>query len=76
MDPVGVLALARELGPGRLPRTLVVCCEPATRMTGEEDEIVITLSEPVQAALQPAVALVEELLEDVAGAAQPEGEAS
>jgi hydrogenase maturation protease len=66
MDPVTVLALARELaGPGRLPRTLVVCCEPQTRMTGEEDEIVISLSEPVGAALDPAVRLVEELLEDL-----------
>ena len=66
MDPVTVLALARELaGAGRLPRTLVVCCEPQTRMTGEEDEIVIALSEPVGAALDPAVRLVEELLDDL-----------
>jgi hydrogenase maturation protease len=66
MDPVKVIALARELAPGgRLPRTLVVCCEPQTRMTGEEDEIVISLSEPVLAALDPAVRLVEELLEDL-----------
>jgi hydrogenase maturation protease len=76
MDPVSVLALARELGAGRLPRTLVVCCEPRTRMTGEEDEIVITLSAPVAAALDPAVVLVDELLEDLVGQASPEGEAS
>jgi hydrogenase maturation protease len=77
MDPVSVLALARELGgAARLPRTLVVCCEPRTRMTGEEDEIVITLSEPVQAALTPAVTLVEELLEDLVGDVPTEGEAS
>jgi len=77
MDPVSVLALARELGgAARLPRTLVVCCEPRTRMTGEEDEIVITLSEPVQAALAPAVTLVEELLEDLLGEVPTEGEAS
>jgi hydrogenase maturation protease len=75
MDPVTVLALARELGP-RLPRTLVVCCEPQTRMTGEEDEIVIVLSEPVQAALDPAVRLVEVLLEDLTGPEPPEGDAS
>jgi hydrogenase maturation protease len=75
MDPVTVLALARELGP-RLPRVLVVCCEPQTRMTGEEDEIVIVLSEPVQAALDPAVRLVEELLEDVGRSEPPEGETS
>ncbi len=77
MDPVSVLALARELGGAtRLPRTLVVCCEPRTRMTGEEDEIVITLSEPVAAALAPAVTLVEELLVDLLGEVPTEGEAS
>jgi hydrogenase maturation protease len=76
MDPVSVLALARELGGARaLPRTLVVCCEPRTRLTGEEDEIVIALSEPVQAALDPAVVLVEELLQELAGQALSEGEA-
>ena len=63
MDPVKVLTLAQSLG--RLPRTLVVACEPATRMTGGEDEIVAALSEPVLAALDAAVRLVEELLEDL-----------
>jgi hydrogenase maturation protease len=79
MDPVSVLALARELGGERarpLPRTLVVCCEPRTSPTGEEEEIVIALSEPVQAALDPAVVLVEELLQELAGQAPPEGDAS
>jgi hydrogenase maturation protease len=75
MDPVSVLALARELGGARaLPRTLVVCCEPRT-LTGEEDVIVIALSEPVQAALDPAVVLVEELLQELAGQAPSEGDA-
>lgn len=77
MDPVSVLALARELGgAASLPRTLVVCCEPGTRMTGEEDEIVIALSEPVQAALDPAAALVEELVEELVGQVPVEGETS
>jgi hydrogenase maturation protease len=76
MDPVSVLALAHELGVARpLPRTLVVCCEPRTQLTGEEDEIVIALSEPVQAALDPGVALVEELLQELAGQAPSEGDA-
>ncbi len=75
MDPVSVLALARELGGARrLPRTLVVCCEPRTRLTGEEDEIVIALSEPVQAALDPAVALVEELVQELASQTPSQGE--
>jgi hydrogenase maturation protease len=77
MDPVSVLALARELGGARrLPRTLVVCCEPRTRMTGEEDEVVIALSEPVLAALDAAITLVEELLEELVGQAPSEGESS
>ena len=69
MDPVKVLALARELG-GPLPRTFVVGCEPLTRMTGEEDEIVADLSEPVRNALHDATALVTSLLDDLT---QPEG---
>lgn len=64
MDPVKVLGLVRAFG-GTPPRTLVVGCEPLTRMTGEEDEIVAQLSEPVRAALDPAVGLVESLLADI-----------
>ena len=64
MDPVKVLATARALG-GEPPRTLVVACEPLTRMTGEEEELVAELSAPVRAALDPAVELVEELLAEL-----------
>jgi hydrogenase maturation protease len=71
MDPVKVLALARAVG-GRLPRTLLVCCEPETRMTGVEDEVVIVLSPPVAAALEPAAAVVGELVGDLIGE-RPEG---
>jgi hydrogenase maturation protease len=64
MDPVKVLSLAGTLGP--VPeRILVVGCEPAVKMTGEEEELVGELSEPVRAALDPAVELVESLLADV-----------
>ena len=61
MNPAAVLALARTLG-GPLPRVLVVGCEPATRMTGEEDEVVAELSEPVRAAVGEAVRMVESLV--------------
>jgi len=71
MDPVKVIALARSLG-GTPPRTLVVGCEPLTRMTGEEDEIVAQLSEPVQAALDGAVHVVESVLDELLSS-QPEG---
>jgi hydrogenase maturation protease len=64
MDPVKVLALARTLG-GSLPRTLVVGCEPQTRMSADAEEIVAALSEPVRAALDEAVRLVESVLEDL-----------
>src|SRR3954468_18114730 len=64
MDPVKVLALASTLGP--VPdRILVVGCEPAVRMTGEEEDIVGELSEPVRAAVEPAAELVESLVAQV-----------
>jgi hydrogenase maturation protease len=61
MDPVRVLALARAMG-GTPPRTLVVGCEPQTRMSDDDAEIVATLTEPVRAALDEAVRLVESVL--------------
>jgi hydrogenase maturation protease len=64
MDPVTVLALARALG-GSIPRTLVVGCEPASVMTGDEEEIAAELSAPVLGALDAAVDLVESLLDDL-----------
>jgi hydrogenase maturation protease len=64
MDPVKVLALARQIGdvPSRI---LVVGCEPLVRMTGDEDELVGELSEPVRAAVPAAVEMVESVLEDL-----------
>jgi hydrogenase maturation protease len=64
MDPIRVLALARALG-GELPRVLIVGCEPAVRMTGAEEEVVADLSEPVRAAVDGAVSLVESLIQDL-----------
>src|SRR3954453_17805811 len=64
MDPVKVLALARVLG-GTLPRTLVLGCEPLTRMDADSEEIVAALSEPVTAALDEAERLLDSLLEDM-----------
>jgi Ni,Fe-hydrogenase maturation factor len=66
MDPVKVLALAGQLGP--VPeRILVIGCEPQVRMSGDEEDLVGELSEPVRAALDGAVALVESVLDDVLG---------
>ena len=67
MDPVKVLALARALG--RVPpRVVVVACEPAVVVSGEHDEdLVGELSEPVQAAVEDAVPLVESVVSDLIG---------
>lgn len=64
MDPVKVLALARQLG-GVPDRVLVVGCQPAIVMSGDEEDLVGELSEPVQAAVDGAVEMVEELLEEL-----------
>jgi len=73
MDPVKVLALARAMGtpPTPPPRTLVVGCEPATRMSADDEEIVAVLSEPVRAALDEGVRIVESLLEDLIPKEEP-----
>ncbi|MCW3056782.1 MAG: hydrogenase maturation protease [Solirubrobacterales bacterium] len=73
MDPAKVLALARTLGAETLPRTLIVGCEPQNVMSDEEEFIVGQLSEPVQASLDPAVGLVEELLADLTRPEQGKG---
>jgi hydrogenase maturation protease len=70
MDPVSVLALAGAMG-ATPPRTLVVGCEPATQMSAEDEEIVAALSEPVRAALDEAVRLVESLLEELITEEEP-----
>lgn len=62
MDPVKVLALARRLGDGALPRILVLGCEPMVRMSGEEPDVVVGLSEPVRHAVGEAATLVESLV--------------
>jgi hydrogenase maturation protease len=73
MGPVKVLALARSLGDGPLPRILVVGCEPLTRMSGEEEDLVAELSEPVRAALDEGVRIVESLLRDLTASEQEVG---
>ncbi len=61
MDPVKVLALARQIGS--VPeRILIVGCEPAVRMTGDEEELVGELSEPVRASVPAAVEMVKSLV--------------
>jgi hydrogenase maturation protease len=64
MDPVTVLGLVRALG-GTPPLTYVVACEPERAIRADRDELVVELSEPVRAALDPAVRLVESLLAQI-----------
>jgi hydrogenase maturation protease len=64
MDPVKVLGLVSALG-GTPPRTFVVGCEPQTRMNVDDELLLAELSEPVQAALERAVTVVESLLEEL-----------
>jgi hydrogenase maturation protease len=64
MDPVAVLGLVRAFG-GVSPRTFVVGCEPQTRMSADDEDLVVQLSEPVRAALDPAIHLVNSLLQDI-----------
>jgi hydrogenase maturation protease len=64
MDPVKVIKLARALG-AKPARTLVVGCEPEAVISGEDyDEMVMELSEPVRAAVDEAVKLIESLVEE------------
>jgi hydrogenase maturation protease len=63
MDPVKVLLLARHLGE-RMPRVLVVGCEPAV-VPADDDDLSAELSEPVRAALAEATRMVESLLDEL-----------
>ena len=58
MNPVNVLRMAKAMG-GKLSRVLLVGCEPAT--LGPEEGY-MGLSEPISAAVDDAVRLVEELI--------------
>jgi hydrogenase maturation protease len=60
LDPLTVLRLVQALG-GSPPRLLVVGCEPAT--FGPEDEGLMGLSAPVEAAIDGAMDMVEQLVD-------------
>ncbi|HEY7495473.1 MAG TPA: hydrogenase maturation protease [Candidatus Tectomicrobia bacterium] len=61
MHPMRVFGLVKALG-GQLQRILIVGCEPATL---GPDEGLMGLSEPVQAAVEAAVGLIESLMRDI-----------
>ena len=65
MDPVRVIKLARALG-AKPTRTLVVGCEPQVVVSGEDyEDMLMELSEPVLAAVEEAVKLVESLVKEI-----------
>jgi hydrogenase maturation protease len=71
MDPVAVLSLVQALG-GVPPRTLVVGCQPQTRMEPEDGDFVAGLSEPVRAALEEGMRMVEAVLGELSEAKETE----
>ncbi len=67
MDPVKVIKFARALG-AKPARTLVVGCEPQVVVSGEDyEDMLMELSEPVRAAVEEAVKLVESLVKEISG---------
>jgi hydrogenase maturation protease len=64
MDPVNVIALVRRLGAVP-PPIFVVGCEAKTWAGDDDEQILAALSEPVRAAIGPAIELVESLLSDL-----------
>jgi hydrogenase maturation protease len=65
MDPVKVIKFARALGT-RPTRTLMVGCEPQVVVSGEDyEDMLMELSEPVRAAVEEAVKLVESLVKGI-----------
>lgn len=65
MDPVKVLSYARTLG-ARPIHTLLVGCEPAIISAGEDfEDMLMGLSEPVQAAVDEAVKMIDSLVEQL-----------
>ncbi len=66
MDPVRVLAVARSMGAS-LQRVFLVGCEPSPETIDPEGEGSMELSEPVRGALEEAVHVIKELVEDLVG---------
>jgi hydrogenase maturation protease len=65
MDPLKVLAFARALG-ARPVRTLLIGCEPSVLHANEDYlDMQMGLSQPVQAAVDEAVKMVDSLIEQL-----------
>ncbi|HYP97590.1 MAG TPA: hydrogenase maturation protease [Polyangiaceae bacterium] len=64
VDPCRVFDLVRALG-GTMPRTRLLGCEPLS--FGSDEEPMLALSAPVQAAVVRALPLIEQLLLELSG---------
>lgn len=64
LNPMQVLRLVKAMD-GRPKRILLVGCEPVT--LGSEEDVLMGLSEPVQAAVREAVVLIESLVAEFLG---------
>jgi hydrogenase maturation protease len=62
MDPVKVLRMARELG-STIKKVLLVGCEPGP--LASDDDFQVEMSEPVQAAVDEAITLIESLVNNL-----------
>jgi len=69
MDPVKVLAYARTLGAQPI-RTFLVGCEPASLGGDDPSDMQMGLSEPVQAAVDEAIKMIDSLVADLLHPAQ------
>ncbi|MEU8547636.1 hydrogenase maturation protease [Streptomyces roseoverticillatus] len=68
MDPVKVIAMARDLARWEdlaFPHVVLVGCEPRIRMRGDEPDVICGLSDPVRAAVDEAVKLVDSVAKDL-----------
>jgi hydrogenase maturation protease len=68
MNPMKVLAMVKAMG-GERKRVLVVGCEP-TAADADEDEQRMGLSEPVAAAIDEAVRMIESLIDKLLAGAR------
>lgn len=65
MDPVKVLNLARDLGAPTRP-TYVLVCEPEFVLDGENNpDVLVELSQPVAAAIEPAIEMITSLIDRI-----------
>jgi hydrogenase maturation protease len=62
MDPVKVLRMARELG-STIESILLVGCEPTP--FADDDDMKLEMSEPVQAAVEEAITVIESLVTQI-----------